>query len=90
MAQIILITAANQQIGEPERLSTLGQRSAQWCQENLKLESDPIPLGTRIELTSSQHVFVTVDQDEKGGPLKPGLYPSDLIPLVVRELLSER
>ena len=89
MAQIILITAANQQIGEPERLSTLGHRSAQWCQENLKLESDPIPLGTRIELTSSQHVFVTVDQDEKG-PLKPGLYPSDLIPTEVRELLRDR
>ena len=90
MAQIILITAADPaNTGEPQRLSTLGDRPAQWCKDKLKLEPAPIPLGTRIELTSSQHVFVTVDQDEKG-PLKPGLYPSDLIPTEVRELLRDR
>ena len=88
MAQIILITAPDHQKGEPQRLSTLGDRPAQWCMDKLNLEPDPIPLGTRIELTSSQHVFVTVDQDEKG-PLKPGLYPSDLIPTEVRDLLRD-
>jgi hypothetical protein len=88
MAQIILITAGTERAGEPQRLSTLGARPAQWCMDKLNLEPDPIPLGTRVELTSSQHVFVKIDQDEKG-PLKPGLYPSDRTPTVVRELLRE-
>lgn len=88
MAQIVLITPGDQQKGEPQRLSTLGHKPTQWCQENLKLYPDPIPLGTRIELTSSQHVFVKVDPDEKG-PLQPGLYPSDRTPTAVRELLRE-
>jgi hypothetical protein len=88
MAQIILITAADQQTGEAQRAHLLGFRPAQWCQDNLKLEPDPIPLGTRIELTLSQHVFVKVDQEEDS--LAPGLYPSDLIPTEVRELLRER
>ena len=88
MAQIILITAANQQTGEDQRASLLGYRPAQWCEEKLKLDPDPIPLGTRIELTRSQHVFVQIDQDEKG-PLQPGLYPSERIPTEVRELLRD-
>ncbi|HKA18217.1 MAG TPA: hypothetical protein VKN18_07865 [Blastocatellia bacterium] len=85
MAQIVLISAAN---GEPQKISMLGQRPPQWCQENLKLDPDPIALGTRIELTRSQQVFVKVDQGEKG-PLQPGMYPSDRIPAAVRELLRE-
>ena len=89
MAQIILITAANQQAGEPKRASALGYRPAQWCQENLKLEPDPIPLGTKIELINNQHVFVKGDQEEES-PLQPGLYPSDRTPTEVRELLRER
>jgi len=88
MAQIILITAANQQTGEPKRASALGHRPAQWCQENLKLVPDPIALGTRIEVKSSQHVFVKVDQEE-GSPLQPGLYQSDRTTAEVRELLRD-
>ena len=86
MAQIILITAENQQTGETPRAHLLGFRPAEWCQDNLKLDPDPIPLGRRIELTRSQHLFIKVDHEE--GPLAPGLYPSDLIPTEVRELLS--
>jgi hypothetical protein len=88
MAQIILITAADQQTGEAQQAHLLGFRPAKWCQENLKLDADPIPLGTIIELTRSQHVLVKVDQEEDS--LGPGLYPSDLIPTEVRELLGER
>ena len=87
MAQIILITPGDQQRGEPPKLSTLGYRPAQWCHEKLKLYPEPIPLGMRIELTSSQHVFVKADQEEES-PLQPGLYPSDRTPIEVRELLS--
>jgi hypothetical protein len=88
MAQIILITAANERTGEAQQAHLLGFRPGQWCQENLKLDPDPIPLGTRIELTRSQHVFIKVDQEEDS--LAPGLYPSDMIPTTVRELLRER
>ena len=88
MAQIILITAANEQTGEAQQAHLLGFRPGQWCQDNLKLDPDPIPLGTRLELTRSQHVLVKVDHEE--GSLKPGLYPSDLIPTEVRELLRDR
>ena len=88
MVQIILITAANHQTGDDQRAHLLGFRPADWCQDNLKLDPDPIPLGTRIELTRSQHVFVKVDYEE--GSLAPGLYPSDLIPTEVRELLIDR
>ena len=88
MAQIILITAANHQTGEDQRARLLGFRPAEWCQDNLKLDPDPIALGTRIELTRSQHVLVNVDQEEDS--LGPGLYPSDLIPTEVRELLRDR
>ena len=88
MAQIILITAANHQTGEDQRARLLGFRPAEWCQDNLKLDPDPIALGTRIELTRSQHVFIKVDQEEDS--LAPGLYPSDMIPAAVRELLGER
>ena len=87
MAHIILFTAANQQTGEPRKASALGHKPAQWCQDNLKLEPDPICLGTEIRLRSSQHVFVKVDQEE-GSPLEPGLYPSDRTPTEVTELLS--
>ena len=88
MVQIILITAENQQTGEDQRAHLLGVKPAEWCQDNLKLDPDPIPLGTRIELTRSQHVFVKVDHEE--GSLAPGLHPSDRIPTEVRELLRER
>ena len=88
MAQIILITAADQHTGEAQQANLLGFRPAQWCKDNLKLDPDPIALGTRIELTLSQHVFVKVDHEEDS--LAPGLYPSDLIPTEVRELLRER
>ena len=88
MAQIILITAGDQP-GEPERITTLGDRSAEWCEQNLNLEPDPIPLGTRIELVNSQHVFVKVDDGEKG-PLHAGLYPSNRSPFTIREMLQER
>ncbi len=88
MAQIILFTDTNQQTGEPKKLSALGYRPAQWCQENLKLESDPIQLGTRVELANNQRVFVKVDQEE-GSPLKPGVYSSDQNPTAVIELLRD-
>jgi len=88
MAHIILFTAVNQQTGEPERASALGQKPAQWCSEKLKLEPDPIRLGTEIKLRSSQYVFVKVDSEEES-PLQPGLYQSDRTPTEVRELLSE-
>jgi hypothetical protein len=88
MARIILFTAANQQTGEPRKVSALGHRPAQWCQDNLKLEPDPIQLGTNIQLRSNQHVFVKVDQEE-GSPLQPGLYPSDRTPTEVTELLRD-
>ena len=87
MAQIILITAASQNRDEPKRASQLGHRPAQWCHDNMKLEPDPIRLGTGIKLRSNQNVFVKVDQEE-ASPLQPGLYPSDRTPTEVRELLS--
>ena len=89
MAHIILFTAANQQTGEARKVSALGHRPAQWCQDNLKLEPDPIQLGTEIKLRNSQHVFVKVDQEEES-PLQPGLYPSDRTPTEVTELLRDR
>jgi hypothetical protein len=88
MAHIILFTSANQQTDEPRKVSALGYRPAQWCQDNLKLEPDPIRLGTEIKLRSNQHVFVKVDQEE-GSPLEPGLYPSDRAPTEVKELLKD-
>jgi len=88
MAHIILFTVANQQIGEPRKASALGYRPAQWCQDNLKLEPDPIRLGTEIKLRSNQHVFVKVDQEE-GSPIQPGLYPSDRTPTEVKEPLID-
>jgi hypothetical protein len=88
MAQIILIAPGDQQRGELPKLSTLGYRPAQWCHDNLKLYPEPIPLGKRIELTSSQHVFVRADREEESS-LQPGLYPSGRTPTEVRELLSE-
>ena len=89
MAHIILFTVANQQTGEPRKASALGHRPAQWCQDNLKLEPDPVRLGAEIKLRSSQLVFVKVDQEE-GSPLQPGLYPSDRTPTEVRDLLKDR
>ena len=89
MAQIILVTAADQQKGEPNKLSTLGFRPAQWCQENLKLEPSPIPLRARIELKGNENVFAKVDQDENG-PLEPGLYRSNRIPIEIKEVLRDR
>ena len=88
MAHIILFTVANQQTGEPRKATALGHRPAQWCQENLKLESDPIQLGTRVELANNQRVLVKVDQEE-GSPLKPGVYSSDQSPTAVIELLRD-
>ena len=88
MAHIILFTVANQQTGEPRKASALGHRPAHWCQDNLKLEPDPIRLGTEIKLRSSQLVFVKVDQEE-GSPLQPGLYPSDRTTAEVKELLRD-
>jgi len=88
MAHIILFTTANQQTGEARKVSALGHRPAQWCQDNLKLEPDPIQLGTEIKLRNSQHVFVKVDQEEES-PLQPGLYPSDRTPTEVTELLRD-
>ena len=88
MAHIILFTAANQQTGEPRKASALGHKPAQWCQEKLKLEPEPIALGTRIELKSSQYVFVKVDPEEES-PLQPGLYQSDRTTAEVRELLRD-
>jgi len=89
VAHIILFTAANHQTGEPRKASALGHKPAHWCQEKLKLEPEPIALGTRIELKSSQYVFVKVDSEE-GSPLQPGLYPSDRTPTEVTELLRDR
>ena len=86
MAQIILLIAPNQQTGEPKRASALGNRPARWCQANLKLESGPIQVGTRIEVVNNQHVFVKVDEDEEA-QLTPGLYSSDRTPAEVKQLL---
>jgi len=92
MAQIVLITAANQVKGKIQRAHLLGDRPPQWCQEKLKLGPDPIPLETKIWLTPNkgddQHVFVKVSRSEMG-PLQPGLYPSDMTPAAVREPLRD-
>jgi hypothetical protein len=92
MAKIILVTAANDQTGEAQRESRLGERPFKWCEDNLKLESAPISLTESIRLVpnpndrgDTQKIFVKVDQDEDAS--HAGFYPSDMNPSKVRDLL---